>query len=125
MSWVDAPGVKIFSTPSASSVTMSLGGDDAPAEHQDVARPALAEQPHDLREQRHVGARMQRQPDRVGVLLDRRLDDLLGCLVQARVDDLETRVAQGSGDDLRAPVVPVEARLRHDHPEGLAHRARV
>ena len=45
---------------------------------------------------------MDRQPDRVGVLLDRRLDDLLGGLVQPGVDDLHPRVAERAGDDLDA-----------------------
>ena len=57
---------------------------------------------------------MARQPDRVGVLLDRGLGDLLGRLVEAGVDDLEAGVAQGARDHLRAPVVPVEAGLRDD-----------
>ena len=50
----------------------------------------------------------QREPDRVGVLLDRGLGDLLGRLVQARVDDLEPGVAQGARDHLGPAVVPVE-----------------
>jgi hypothetical protein len=64
-----------------------------------------------------VGARQDRQADRVGILLDRRLDDLLRCLVQAGVDDLHARVAQRAGDDLRATIVPVEAGLRDDDPD--------
>ena len=52
-----------------------------------------------------------RDPDRVGILLDRRLDDLLGRLMEARVDHLHARVAEGAGDDLGAAVVSVEPRL--------------
>ena len=55
-----------------------------------------------------------RDPDCVGVLLDRRLDDLLGGLMEAGVDHLHPGVAQGSRDDLRATVVTVEAGLRDD-----------
>jgi hypothetical protein len=58
-----------------------------------------------------VGAGEDRDADRVGVLLDRRLDDLLGRLVEARVDDLHPGVAQRPRDDLRAAVVAVEAAL--------------
>ena len=66
------------------------------------------------RDERHVRAREDRQPDGVGVLLDHGLDDLLGRLVQAGVDDLHAGVAQRAGDDLRAAVVPVEAGLGDD-----------
>ena len=65
----------------------------------------------------------QREPDRVGVLLDRGLGDLLGGLVQAGVDDLEPGVAQRPRDDLGAPVVPVEPGLGDDHTLFVRHRA--
>jgi hypothetical protein len=64
-----------------------------------------------------VRAGEDRQPDRVGVLLQDGLDDLLGRLVQARVDDLHAGVAQRAGDDLRPAVVPVEPRLGDDDPD--------
>ena len=60
-----------------------------------------------------------RDPDGVGVLLDRGLDDLLRRLVQTGVDDLHPGVAQRPRDDLRAAVVPVETRLR-DHDSDLS-----
>ena len=72
--------------------------------------------------QRHVRAGQHRQADRVGVLLDRGLDDLLRRLVQAGVDDLHAGVAQRPGDHLGAAVVPVEAGLGDDHPNPCAHR---
>ena len=53
----------------------------------------------------------QRQPDGVGVFLDRRLDDLLGRLVQPGVDDFEAGVAQSASDHLGAAVMPVEPGL--------------
>src|SRR5262249_4954915 len=93
--------------------------DRAPDDDQHVVRAALAEQVEDAGHERHVGAREDRDPNRVGVLLDRGLDDLLGRLVEARVDHLHACVAQRAGDDLRAAVVPVEARLR-DHDANLA-----
>ena len=131
MSPVVAPGVKTFSMPAASSAGMSSAGMIPPREDQDVAGAALAQRRHDLGEQRHVRARVAREPDRVGVLLDRGLGDLLGRLVQARVDHLEPGVAQGARDHLGPAVVPVEARLRHDDavlpghgPGSLAKRAR-
>ena len=65
----------------------------------------------DPRDERHVRAGEDRDPDGIGVLLDRRLDDLLGRLVQAGVDDLHARVPQRAGDDLCPSVVTVEAGL--------------
>ena len=59
--------------------------------------------------------------DRVGVLLDGRLDDLLGRLVQPRVDDLHAGVAKRAGDDLRTAVVPIETGLRDHYPDLLRH----
>ena len=99
-----------------------VGRDDPAAEHQDLAGAALAELLDDPREERHVRARVARQPDRVGVLLDRGLGDLLGRLVQAGVDDLEPRVAERAGHHLGAAVVPVEPGLRDDHSIRLGHR---
>ena len=55
-----------------------VGRDDAAAEDHHVVRAALAQQLEHPGEQRHVRAGEHRQADRVGVLLDRRLDDLLG-----------------------------------------------
>ena len=78
------------------------------------------EQLDDLGEQRHVRAGEHREADRVGVLLDRGLDDLLRRLVQAGVDDLHAGVAQGPGHDLGAAVVPVEAGLGDDDADGRA-----
>ncbi len=71
-----------------------------------------------------MGAREERQPDGVGVLLDDGLDDLLGRLVEAGVDDLEAGVAQGAGDHLGAAVVPVETGFGHDHSIGSFHGGR-
>ena len=117
-----APGVKTL----RDAQLLELGdvgvGDDAAAEDDDVARVALGEQLDDPREQRHVRAGEDRQPDGVGVLLDRRLDDLLRRLVQAGVDDLHAGVAQRPGDDLGAAVVPVEARLGDDDPDDVGRR---
>src|ERR671915_77040 len=84
------------------------------AHHQhDVLGALVLQQLRDARHQSHVRARPDRQPDRVGVLLQHGLDDLLGRLVQARVDHLHARVTQSTGDDLGTPVVPVEAGLGH------------
>ena len=63
-------------------------------------------------------ARVARQPERVGVLLQARLRDLLRRLPQTRVDHLEPRVAERPRDDPRPPVVAVEARLRDHHAGG-------
>ena len=87
----------------------------------DVPRVAFREQFHNPPEEGHVRAREHRQPHRVGVLLDRGLDDLLGRLVQPGVDDLHAGVPQGSRDDLRAAVVAVQPRLGDDDPGSRAH----
>ena len=68
-----------------------------------------------MRQQRHVGARQDRQPDDVDVLLERGRDDHLGRLAQAGVDDLEALVAQAAGEHLGAAVVAVEAGLGDEH----------
>src|SRR4051794_26540147 len=59
-----------------------LAGDRPADGHHDVLYPLLAQQLHDARDERHMCAGEDRQPDGVGVLLDDRLDDLLGRLVQ-------------------------------------------
>src|SRR5829696_5287306 len=101
-----------------------LAGDDAAAEHQHVVGAPLAEQLHHPGEQGHVGARVDREADGVGVLLDHRGHDLLGGLVQAGVDDLHAGVAQRPGHDLGPPVVPVQPRLGdHDPDASLRHGA--
>ena len=62
----------------------------------------------------HVRPGQNRQPDRVGVLLERGGDDLLGRLAQAHVDDLHPGIAQRPRDHLGAPIMPVEAGLGDD-----------
>ena len=97
---------------------------DRPADNQHHVLRALApEQLGDPRHERHVRARQDREPDRVGVLLKHGLDDLLGRLVQTGVDHLHAGVAQRAGDDLRPAVVPVETRLRHDDSDLAAVHA--
>ena len=93
---------------------MSSSGMMPPPNTTMSAASRCLEQVHDLGEQGHVGAGEHGQAHRVGVLLDRRLDDLLGGLVQPGVDDLHARVAQGPGDDLGATVMAVEPGLGHD-----------
>jgi len=68
-----------------------------------------------MRHERHVRAGQDRDPDGVGVLLDRRLDDLLGSLMEAGVDHLHAGVSERAGDDLGPAIVPVETGLRDDH----------
>lgn len=71
-------------------------GDDPASEHEDVVGTRLPQQLDDTGEQRHVSSGEEREPDRVGVLLDDRFGDLLGRLVKPRVDHLEAGVAQGA-----------------------------
>ncbi len=96
-------------------------GDDAAGHDHDIVGPAGAELLHDLGEQGHVRAGVAGEPDGVRVLLDRGLGDLLGRLEEAGVDHLEAGVAKRPGDDLGAAIVPVETRLRDDHPQLLGH----
>ena len=63
---------------------MSSAGIVPPTVTTHVVDALLAQQLDDARDERHVGAGEDREPDGVGVLLDHRLDDLLGRLVQAR-----------------------------------------
>ena len=66
--------------------------------------------------------REDRDAHRVGVLLNRGLDDLLRSLVEPRVDDLHACVAQRTRDDLRAAIVSVETGLC-DHDSDLFRHA--
>ena len=109
-----APGVKISATPCSLSASTSWLRDRAADDDEHVLEPLGLEPVEDPRDERHVRAREDRDADRVGVLLERGLDDLLGRLVQAGVDDLHAGVAQRPGDDLRAPVMAVEAGFRDD-----------
>src|SRR3954453_14139947 len=91
--------------------------DDPATEDDDVVHLALAQQLGEPGEQRHVGTGEDRQPDRVGVLLDDGLHDLLRRLVQPGVDDLHAGVPERAGDHLRPTVVPVEAGFGDDHAD--------
>ena len=95
--------------------------DDPATEHHHVVRTLLAQQLDHLGEQGHVRPGVDRQPDRLSVLLQCRRDDLLRRLVQAGVDHLHAGVAERRGDDLGAPVVAVEAGLGDQHPDPLFH----
>ena len=123
-SCVGAPGVNTSATPVRLELGDVVGGIVPPTVTTTSSTPCSREQLHDPRHERHVGAGQDRQPDRVGVLLDHRLDDLLGRLVQAGVDHLHAGVAQRAGDDLRAAVVPVEAGLRDDDADLLLWQTR-
>ena len=63
-----------------------------------------------------MGAAEDAEPDDLYVLLQCDGRDHLGTLADPRVDDLEAGIAQRAGDELRAAVVPVEPRLRNEHP---------
>src|SRR5215212_944568 len=58
-----------------------------------VLRAVLLQTVEDPRHECHVRPGEDRDPDRVGVLLDRRLDDLLGRLMQTGVDNLHARIS--------------------------------
>ena len=117
MSSVEAPGVKTPLTPDSRSFLGVFLGNDPAAKNRDVAGAALFQEPHHFREQRHVRARQDAQPDRVDVFLHRGLSDHLGRLMQSRVDHLEAPVAQCARDYLGATVMPVESGLRDQNSE--------
>src|SRR5687768_14337379 len=103
-----------------------LPADDPAAGQEDPFHPLLAHELEDAREERHVGARQDRQRDHVDVFLERGLDDLLGRLVEPRVDDLHPRVPEGRRDHLRSAIVPVQAGLADQHADlALVHRPSV
>ena len=90
-------------------------GDDAAGRHEDVTQAVLAQSVADARQQRHVRAGQDRQPDHVDVFLQRRRDDHRRRLAQAGVDDFEALVAQSAGKHLGTPIVAVEAGLGDEH----------
>ncbi len=99
-------------------------GDDAARKDEHVAGAPLGQRFDEARNQRHVGARQDRQADGVGVLLDDRFGNLFRRLVQPRVNDLETRLPQGPGDDPGTAIVTIEAGFGYHHPVGALHRYR-
>ena len=101
----------------AFSAGRSTSGMMPPNHDQHVVQPLFAQQLHQPRADRVVRAGQDRQPDDVGVLLQRRRDDLLGRLAQAGVDHLHARVPQRPRNHLGAAVVPIEPRLRDDDPD--------
>ena len=121
ISLVGAPGVKTAATPWRCSSSASSAGIVPPSDDEHVLRAVLAQPLEDPRDERHVRAGEDRDPDRVGVLLDRGLDDLLRRLVQTGVDDFHPRVTQRTCDDLGAPVVPVETGFCYDDTNLAGH----
>ena len=69
-----------------------------------------------------MGAREDREPDDIDVLLDRLGDDRFRRALEPGVDDLVARVAQGLGHDLGAPVVTVEPGLGDQDLHGAISR---
>ena len=95
-----------------------------PADHDlDVAHARRSQRLDRLAGEPEVRAREDGEADEVDVFLQRDRGDHVGLLADAGVDDFEARVAQRPGDQLGAPVVSVEARLRHQHPHRHAMRS--
>ena len=88
-----------------------------------VVEPGGAQPVEHRRDQLHVRAGQDREPDAVHVLGHRRGDDLLGGQPDALVDHLEAGVAGADGDLLGAVGVPVEARLADQQPQPPAELA--
>ena len=125
ISVVVAPGPNTAATPCLRSSSASSAGIVPPTTTSTSSAPFSRRSSRMRGHERHVRAREDRDADRVGVLLDRGLDDLLRRLVQAGVDDLHAGVAERARDDLRAAVVPVEPGLRDDDSDLACHRAPV
>jgi len=64
-----------------------------------------------------VGAREDRNPEHIDILLNRRLDDVVGRFVQPRVDDLEPGIPEGPRDDVGTTVVTVQPDFRNQTPD--------
>ncbi len=118
---VGAPGVKIAATPRSRSACASAVGIVPPSTTSTSSASASRSSSRMRGHERHVGAREDRDADRVRVLLHDGLGDLLGRLMQSRVDHLHARIAQRAGDHLGAAVVPVETRLGDHHPDRSFH----
>jgi triacylglycerol lipase len=90
---------------------------DAAAEDDDVVGSLSLQQVDDPREQRHVGAREDRQADRVSVLGECRAHDLLRRLVQPGVNHLHAGIAEGAGHNLGAAIMTIQSRFGHHDPQ--------
>ncbi len=111
---VGAPGREDGGDTTCDQLGGIVGRDRSAHDDEHVVGLVRSQPLDDPRHEGHVRARQDRDPDGVGVLLDRRLDDLLGGLMETGVDHLHARVAQGAGDDLGPAIMAVEAGLR-DH----------
>jgi hypothetical protein len=85
------PGPNTDATPATQGLDVVVGDDPADRDEH-VVEAVVLEQLGDARHQRHVGARQDRQPHDVDVLLERGRGDHLGRLTKAGVDDLESLV---------------------------------
>ena len=97
-----------------------LARDDDPAaaaEDLDVAGAVLAQQVDHVLEELDVAALVGRHRDRLGVFLDRRLDDVGHRAVVAEVDDLGAVRLEDAADDVDGGVVAVEERGRGDEAD--------
>ncbi len=108
---VGVPGPKMAPAPMAFSFGTSSSGITPPPN----TRMSDLQQLDDPTEVVLVRSAQDADPDRVRVLLDRRLHDLLRRLPQARVDHFHPRVPKRTRHHLRPTVVTVETRLCHDH----------
>src|SRR5512139_329255 len=91
-----------------------LLGDDAAADHEDVAQLLLLEQLHHAREKVGVYPAQTAQADNIRVFLEGRVYHHLRCLPQSGVDDLHPGLGENARQELRPPIVAIQTRLRHD-----------
>ncbi len=121
ISFIELPGRKIPADPDRLELGDVDIGNDAPDHDQHVVQALLADQFHHARADLRVRPGEDRQPDDVGVLLERGGHHLFRGLAQAGVDHLHARVAKAARNHLGAAVVAVEARLG-DHDSDLTHK---
>ena len=115
MMWlVDVPGPKTADTPIRDNVSPIFFWNDAAQDDQYVVHSLFAQQPHDFRQQLHVGSRKDAQPQDGHILLRGGLHHHPWGLTDTRVDHLHAGIPQGTGDHLRSAVVSVQSRLGYE-----------
>src|SRR5687767_76886 len=97
-------------------------GDDAADDDEHVVQALLMQELHDARTDMHVRSGQDRQPDHVGILLQRRTHYLLRRLPEARVNHLHAGVSKRTGNHLGPTVVAIEAWLGDNDADYLHYR---
>jgi hypothetical protein len=94
-----------------------LFGNNTASDDENIVNVLLFEQLHDPGKNDVVGAREDRQPDTVDVLLKSGVHDLFGRLSQPGVNHLHSGIAEGAGHNFSAAVVAIKAGLGYENSE--------